>query len=152
MKQCKFENDINFIALYNILSSTNNIFLFTQAYKRTLLKHAKAKRSSKEATFHISQADGEITLTSPLIPTLKSDHFLTLPSPPWHDLDSFDISVAFRALFHMFRSVSSPRKAWVASKSPPEESWSCPMVRIPFVLITCPVCSPVPLASETPSL
>ena len=58
--------------------------------------------------FHTSQADGDITLTLPLIPTLKSDHFLTFPSPRWHDFDMLAISFGERTRFQIFKPVSSP--------------------------------------------
>ena len=64
---------------------------------------------TKETEFYTSQADGDITLTLPLFPTLKLKPFLTVPCPTWHDFDIFKISLEARALFKILGLVSSPR-------------------------------------------
>ena len=93
--------------LYALFKPTSFECLPTSLGSRINFKKNRKKFFDQKSKFYTSQADGEMTLTLPLIPILKSGHFLTLPCPPGHDLDSLDISLVERTLFQMFRSVSS---------------------------------------------
>jgi len=84
--------------------------------------------------FNDLQGDGITSSVFPLRPCIKSDHFITFPSPDRHDFDDLSISSADNTWSHTFKFVIIPLKDWSGSNTP-GGSCSIPSTKDPLDLI-----------------
>ena len=100
-----------------------------------------------------TQGDGSISFGPPW--RRKSVHLDTFPSFRLSGGQDCDISVIWAGestWSHTLTYDSIPWKDWLASKSPPTESCSCPSTRVPPCCIVWPLLKFVSSCFTTPSL
>ena len=92
-----------------------------------------------------TQGDGSTSFGPPW--RRKSVHWYTFPSFCSSGRQDCDISLTSElrsTRSHTLTYDNIPWKDWLASKSPPTESWSCPSTRVPPWLIVWPLLKLVP--------